>query len=162
MKWPISCERTINKPLPYLWEIICKPGHLNKFHPYCKKNEALKWPGIDAKDTLTYLNEKTYKREIIEWDEKHSFSLVIGEIDGPKSLVKWEFESSKESSNVRITIYPHLLINWPSFLSYLPYKLYIKPKLTKYLHAVIGGLKQYAESGKKINKALSEKHSWFS
>ena len=42
-----------------------------------QKHEAVKWPGIDSQDFLTYLNGKIYKREILEWDVKQSFSLLI-------------------------------------------------------------------------------------
>ncbi|GIR11717.1 MAG: hypothetical protein CM15mP23_02920 [Cryomorphaceae bacterium] len=58
---------------------------------------------------------KTYKREILEWNTNESFSLLIGEIDGPKSFVKWEFIDNKKNTKVKITIYPHLLISWPIF-----------------------------------------------
>ena len=81
-QWPVSFEQEINTSLSKLWEIISKPGHLEQFHPFCKKNEAIEWPGTDSKDLLTYLNGKTYQREIVEWNVKESFSLLIGEIDG--------------------------------------------------------------------------------
>ena len=145
-----------------LWEIISKPGNLEQFHPYCKKNEVLKWPGIDSQDLLTYRNGKTYKREIIEWKEKESFSLLIGEIDRPKSLVKWQFEDNKKNIKVKITVYPHLLINWPKFSSYLPYKCYISPQLRRYLKAVLCGLKHHAESGEKSQESQVARHPWFS
>mgnify|MGYP001306321968 CR=1 FL=1 len=161
-QWPVSFEQEINASLSSLWEIISKPGHLENFHPYCKKNEALKWPGIDSQDLLTYLNGKTYKREILEWCEKNSFSLVIGEIDRPKSFVKWEFKDNKKNSKVKITLYPHLLLNWPKFFSYLPYKCYIKPQLRRYLKAVLCGLKLYAENDQIIEEGLQPSHSWFS
>jgi len=127
-----------------------------------KKNEVLKWPGIDSQDLLTYRNGKTYKREIIEWKAKESFSLLIGEIDRPKSLVKWQFEDNKKNIKVKITVYPHLLINWPKFSSYLPYKCYISPKLRRYLRAVLCGLKHHAESGEKSQESQVARHPWFS
>ena len=161
-QWPVSFEQEINTSLSSLWEIISKPGHLENFHPYCKKNEALKWPGIDSQDLLTYLNGKIYKREIIEWYEKNSFSLVIGEVDRPKSFVKWEFKDNKKNSKVKITLYPHLLLNWPKFFSYLPYKCYIKPQLRRYLKAVLYGLKLYAEKDQIIEEGVHPSHPWFS
>ena len=119
-QWPISFEQEIDASLSKLWEIISKPGHLEQFHPYCKKHETVKWPGIESQDFLTYLNGKIYKREILEWNVKQSFSLVIGEIDGPKSFVKWQFKDNRKNTKVKITVYPHLLIKWPKFFSYIP------------------------------------------
>ena len=160
-QWPVSFEQEIDSSLSTLWEIVSKPGHLEHFHPYCKKNEAIKWPGLKSQDILTYLNGKTYKREIIEWNVNESFTLVIGEIDGPKSLVKWEFKDNRQNIKVKITVYPHLLINWPNFFSYLPYKYYISPQLRRYLKVVLFGLKQYAEKNEIIEEKMLDDHPWF-
>ena len=161
-QWPVYYEQEIETSLSRIWEIISNPGHLEFFHPYCKRNKALKWPGENAIDFLTYNNGMIYKREIIQWNDKDSFSLVIGEINSSKSYVKWEFKENKENSKVKITVYPHLLINWPRSLSFLPYKLYIIPQLRKYLKAVLNGLKYYAESGTKVRQGSEVKHPWFS
>ena len=161
-QWPVSYELEIDTTLSSLWEIISNPGHLEQFHPYCKKNEAIKWPGKDSQDLLTYLNGKTYKREIVDWNVNDSFSLLIGEINRPKSYVKWQFNENKNKSKVKISVYPHLLINWPIFFSYLPYKFYIKPQLKKYLKAVLYGLKHYAEKNEIIEENKIASHSWFS
>lgn len=161
-QWPVSFEQEIDTSLSRLWEIISKPGHLEHFHPYCKKNEAVKWPGLESQDLLTYLNGKTYKREILEWNVKESFSLMIGEVDGPKSLVKWQFKDNKKNAKVKITVYPHLLISWPKFFSYLPYKWYITPQLKSYLKAVLCGLKHHAEKEQIIEKNMLASHPWFS
>ena len=161
-QWPVSFEQEIDSSLSRLWEIISKPGHLELFHPYCKKNEALKWPGLESQDLLTYLNGKTYKREIEEWNLMESFSLLIGEIDGPKSFVKWQFKDNRKNTIVKITVYPHLLISWPNFFSYLPYKCYITPQLKNYLKAVLRGLKHHAEKDEIIEKNMLATHPWFS
>jgi hypothetical protein len=161
-QWSVSFEQEINTSLSSLWKIISMPGHLEKFHPYCKKNKALKWPGPDSQDLLTYQNGKIYKREVVEWNVKDSFSLVIGEIDGPKSFVKWEFKDTKKNTKVKITVYPHLLINWPNFFSYLPYKCYITPQLRRYLRVVLSGLKHHAEKDEIKEENMIAKHPWFS
>ena len=63
-----------------------------------------------------------HTNEVLEWNVKQSFSLVIGEIDGPKSFVKWQFKDNRKNTKVKITVYPHLLINWPKFFHiYLTY-----------------------------------------
>jgi len=161
-QWPVSFEQEIYCSLPKIWEIISKPGHLEQFHPYCKKNEAIKWPGTGSQDLLTYRNGNIYKRDIVEWVDNESFSLIIGEVGKPKSFVKWEFKDNKKKIKVKITVYPHLLLNWNKFSSYLPYKYYIKPKLRIYLKAVLCGLKSYAESGVKVQRNMAARHSWFS
>ena len=91
-----------------------------------------------------------------------SFSLLIGEIDGPKSFVKWQFKDNRKNTIVKITVYPHLLISWPNFFSYLPYKCYITPQLKNYLKAVLRGLKHHAEKDEIIEKNMLATHPWFS
>ena len=144
-----------------VWDVISEPSHLEKFHPYCKKNDIIKWPGIGSKDRLTYLNMKDYIRDFIEWDEKNGFSLMIGQINSPKSYVRWELNEKNKNTIVKISIYPNLLTKWPKIISYLPYKFYIEPKLKVYLKAVLEGLKHYVLSGKKIKRKDVPYHSWF-
>ena len=78
------------------------------------------------------------------------------------NTVKWTFKDNRQKTKVRIIVYPHLLINWPKFFSYLPYKFYIIPQLRRYLKLVLYGLKQYVEEDKIIEKNIQVDHPWFS
>ena len=70
-------------------------------------------------------------------------TLQIGGREGKKSKVIWEISSDENNIFLSITIYPHFLANTARFFSFLPYKLLIRPKLTTYLHSVLGGINYY-------------------
>ena len=91
----ISITQKIDSSAFELWKIISKPGNLNLTHPYCKKNDIIKWNKKGSKDVLIYLNGLTYFREFTDWDNQKGYSLLIGKKRGPKSktsqqsLVSW-------------------------------------------------------------------------
>ena len=41
----VEAERKFNKSKEKILEEIRRPGNLNDYHPFCKVNKALKWPG---------------------------------------------------------------------------------------------------------------------
>ena len=44
-------------------ELIRAPGSLSKYHPFCKINDAITWPGDNSEDQLEYLNGLTFNRK---------------------------------------------------------------------------------------------------
>ena len=160
--WPISFKKKINSSIEDLWKIITKPNHLDLVHPFCKSNEVIKWNGKDSKDVLIYLNGLTFFRNFIEWNEKKGYTLLIGRKRGKKSKVVWEITNSKDSTFLKITVYPYLLNSIPKFLSYLPYKIFIGPILKNYLQSVVCGIDWYLTNKKKIPRNYFGKHIWFS
>ena len=38
--WEINRKVLINSPVSKVWDIISSESHLEKFHPFCKKNES--------------------------------------------------------------------------------------------------------------------------
>ena len=133
----ISFTKKIDSSAKDLWEIISKPGNLNFIHPFCKQNDIIEWNKKESKDVLVYLNGLTYFREFTEWHDQKGYSLLIGRKRGHKSKVNWEITTSNNSVYLTITVYPFLLNNWPSLFSYLPFVIYIKPQMKKYLNSYI-------------------------
>jgi hypothetical protein len=86
----------------------------------------------------------------------------LEEEEGEKSKVIWEISSDENNIFLSITIYPHFLANTPRFFSFLPYKLLIRPKLTTYLHSVLGGINYYIVEKKSVPKNHFGTHKWFS
>ena len=158
----ISVTKKIDSSAQELWKIISKPGNLNLTHPFCKKNDIIKWDGKGSKDVLIYLNGLTYFREFTDWKNKIGYTLFIGKKRGPKSKVIWEINSTNNSVCLTITVYPYLLKNWPKIISWLPFVFYIKPQLENYLNSVIGGINWYLINNKPVPKNYFGKHSWFS
>ena len=98
-----------------------------------------------------------------KWIPFKGYELKIGKKDGKQSYVVWEIkEMDNTTCTLSITVYPHLLSKYPKIISYLPFKLIIKPKLYNYLFSVISGLKYYLENNEKVPKNNFGKHKWFS
>ena len=55
-KWKVSYEEKINSSIDSLWDLISAPSNLELFHPFCKSNKTIKWPGKNSIDELIYLN----------------------------------------------------------------------------------------------------------
>ena len=70
----VQSEKTIKVSKNKLLEEIRKPGNLVNFHPFCKENHVEKWSGEGSIDYVKYLNDLTYKRKFLEWNDFHDFS----------------------------------------------------------------------------------------
>ena len=160
--WPIFYKRKIDSTVDDLWKLIAKPGNLNLVHPFCKSNEIIKWDGVGSSDVLVYLNGLTYFREFTKWEINKGYTLLIGSKRGPKSKVVWEITRSDNLTYLSITVYPHLLNNWPKLFSFIPYAILIKPLLKNYLKSVTGGINWYLINKVSVPKNHFGKHIWFS
>ena len=159
----ITCQHYFNHNSQDVWNVISAPNHLNLFHPFCKKNSIISWDESSHLDKLEYLNGLKYIRKFVKWIPFKGYELYIGEKEGKQSYVIWDIkEVSNTACILAITVYPHLLSNYHKIISYVPFKLIIKPKLNKYLFSVIYGLRYYLENNKKVPKNNFGKHKWFS
>ena len=80
-KWKVYYEEEINSSVDSLWDLISSPSNLELFHPFCKSNKIIKWPGENSIDELIYLNGLTFIRKFKSWKKKKGYSLLIGEKD---------------------------------------------------------------------------------
>ena len=91
------------------------------------------------------------------------YTLLIGEEGGAQSYVVWTIEATqKGGSQLTITVHPYLLANLPSVVAFLPYRLWIRPKLQRYLRSVVGGFAHVASTGEAVPRNHFGRHSWFS
>ena len=159
----ITVSKTINVPKNVLWELISKPGNLNNCHPFCSSNEVIQWDNEVHIDRLVYLNGRTYIRKFASWQEGLGYTLYIGEEGGYQSFVEWSLqETDQQTSQLSITVHPYLLAGFPRFVSFLPYNLWIRPKLKNYLKSVVSGFEYVARTGEDVPRNHFGKHSWFS
>ena len=161
--WAVSHQMSLSTNLEKLWHIISSPSNLEFFHPFCAKNPVIQWPGLNSIDEVHYYNGKVYKRNFIFWEDLKGYDLLIGEKDGETSLVSWKIEDlGKDKSSLQITVYPHIFNTHSKVVDLIPFFLFIKPKLKKYLVQVIHGLEWHIKESQKIPKNHFGNHSWFS
>ena len=162
-RWGIHQEFTYPISKSQLWSLISRPGNLKDWHPFCKDNAALEWGNNIHNDRLEFLNGMTYIRQFLNWIEGEGYDLIIGEENGSQSYVVWQItELSNNQSSLSITVYPYLLANLNKALSFLPFVLYIRPKLRTYLKSVLRGFAYFVEHGQAVPRNHWGKHSWFS
>jgi len=158
---PISHKLNLNFSRDTVWSVLREKEHLNLFHPFCKKNNAQLWNDEIKKDSLEYLNGIILQREFFEWNEGVGFKLNIGTKNGKKSKVIWELKGDK-TSNLRITVYPHIYGD-KNIIKYLfAYLIFIRPGLKKYLKSVLLGLEWYLKNQKPVSNNQFGSHKWFS
>ena len=161
-KRKVYYEEKINSSLDSLWDLISSPSNLELFHPFCKSNKIVNWPGEHSIDELIYLNGLTFIRKFKTWDKKKGYSLLIGEKDKEQSYVVWEITKKSESIYLKITVYPYFLQNMPKIISFFPYKFIVIHALESYLKSVIGGINYYLKTKKIVPKNYFGEHKWFS
>ena len=158
----VSVKKKINASTDDVWELISKPSNLELFHPFCKSNKTIKWPGVGSIDELIYLNNFKLIREFFKWKKNEGYQLLIGRKGGKKSLVVWKIIKESKDVFLSITVYPHIMRDKPKIISFLPYLFIIKPNMKRYLENVINGLNWHLTHLKPVPKNLFGKHKWFS
>ena len=155
LEYPLSKDQ--------LWQLISRGGNLNECHPFCLANDVINWDENSHVDKLVYLNGLTYIRRFLNWNEGEGYDLLIGKEEGPQSYVNWEISQIDENkSSLTITVYPYLLTSMNKIFSFLPFILYIRPKLKNYLKSVLNGFLYFSNNGKPVPRNQWGKHSWFS
>tara|TARA_A100000164_G_scaffold343142_1_gene341185 strand:+ start:135 stop:647 length:513 start_codon:yes stop_codon:yes gene_type:complete len=160
--WCVEQSQTIHCKSFKLWEIISSESNLELFHPFCKKNNIITWPGDKSEDILIYLNGRTMRRKFIFWEKNFGYDLFINQIGFKSSFVSWRLKEENERSIIKISVWPYLFNKGYRAFNWIPFKLFVQPSLKKYLYSVTQGLKYYLENDKKIKKNQFGTHTWFS
>ena len=158
----VFSEKSISCDINALWKVISSPSSLELFHPFCKKNNIIRWSREHSIDQIEYLNGLIFQREFFEWEENKGYKLYIHQIGKPKSRVEWKIKGDNYKSIINISVSPYLFNSGNKYLNVLPYYLITRPFLLSYLDSVTNGLKYYLEQGKIVTKNQYGKHIWFS
>ena len=98
--WRVSYSIILPITSLKLWSIISSPINLENFHPFCKKNKTLKWPGLGSSDEIHYYNGDVYKRNFVKWINNIGYDLLIVKSQEPKSFVRWRIEDLDDKSKL--------------------------------------------------------------
>jgi len=161
----VESKVALNLPKSRILNLIREPGSLNKYHPFCKRNDAIKWPGTNSIDELEYLNGSTFKRNFFNWHE-NGYDLIIERKNKSKmAQVNWIIEGNDEISSLRVRINPvigHFTPFKNKFMQILSWYLFVKPMLQSYINKVIKGFEFFANTDMEVKPNQFGKHSWFS
>ena len=161
----VESKVALNLPKSRILNLIREPGSLNKYHPFCKRNDAIKWPGTNSIDELEYLNGSTFERNFFNWHE-NGYDLIIGKKNKSKmAQVNWVIEGNDEISSLRVRINPEICHFTPfknKFMQNLSWYLFVKPMLQSYINKVIKGFEFFVNTDMEVKPNQFGKHFWFS
>ena len=160
--WRVEQSQIIHCKLSKLWKTISSESNLELFHPFCKKNNIITWPGDNSEDILIYLNGRTMRRKFVFWKKNFGYDLFINQIGFESSFVSWRIKKYNQNSIITISIFPYLFNKRNKNLNWFPFNLFVQPSLKKYLYSVTKGLKYCLENDKKVKKNQFGTHRWFS
>ena len=159
----VESKVELNLPKSKLLNLIKEPGNLNKYHPFCKRNNVISWPGNGSEDRLEYHNGMKFKRNFYNWSD-NGYDLRIG---GKRdmAIVNWVVEGDDIKSSLRIRINPVIKNYIPfksKFIQTLLWFIYIKPMLQSYINHVTKGFSFYIKSENIVSPNQFGNHRWFS
>lgn len=160
--WSITGIQEVSINSKDLWEIISTPSNLENFHPFCLKNPVIKWSGEKSIDEVHYYNGLILERNIENWFDKKGYDLFIGKKDGKQSFVSWEIQEISGKTSLKITIYPWIYNQGFKIIQFLPFFIFVKPQLQKYINSVLKGLNYFINSNKPVIKNQFGSHRLFS
>ena len=155
----VQSEASFKLPKKELLDLIRKPGALELYHPFCKKNEVITWPGSNSMDKVLYFSGLEYTREIFNW-HKNGYDLRIG-AKRRDTIVNWIVSEKGGISTLKVRVNPSLPYKNP-LIKWLAWNLYVKHKLQSYIESVMMGFKYYLDNKKRVEANQFGKHSWFS
>ena len=160
--WHVSQDTSLHISKDKLWEIISKPNNLELYHPFCKKNPTIEWPGLKSIDQVHYYNGLIYERNFVNWIDNVGYDLLIGKKNEIQSFVSWRIKDLGDSSKLTISVYPYIFNMSNRMINFLPFFLFVKPSLKKYLYSISLGLSYYVKKNQPVTKNQFGTHKWFS
>jgi hypothetical protein len=155
----INSRIKINSSKDLIINLIKSKNNLEKFHPFCLKNEVINWDKKNSIDFVYYFSGKKYKRKFIKWNHD-GYELEIYE-DKKLAKISWSVLVNGHQSIVSIQAEPYLPYK-SRFINIIIFHIYLKYMLTSYLNAVLNGLKFYIENNIIVKEDQYGKHRWYS
>ncbi len=145
-----------------VWAVISRPGHLAECHPFCAANPVQQWPGAGSVDHLEYLSGRVITRRFVAWDEGTGYDIDITDANGDVAGVSWRLEEDEDGSALTISVTPRMLGTVPAALRWLPERALVRPRLTRYLRAVLAGIEWRVTTGRPVRPDQFGSVRWFS
>ncbi len=159
---PVVLRQEIAAPVTEVWEVISKAGHLEECHPFCAANPVDAWPGLGSRDHLHYYSGRTISRRFVGWHDGVGYDIEITDPRGVVAEAEWRLSGHRAASELTIAITPHLLGGLPRVLRWVPDRILMRPRLARYLRAVLSGIEWRVTTGRPVRRNQFGPHPWFS
>ncbi len=132
----------IDAPRAKVFGIVEEPGHLERFHPFCERNEVTAWADDDHRDSVLFYSGLLLDRVVVEWAAPDRIRLDAGRPGNPDpSRVHWDFEDTPDD-RTRVAITIHRSAGGG-----------VGPDILEpYLESALAGLKHFGETGTPVTK----------
>jgi hypothetical protein len=106
---PVDHAQPVAAPAAAVWEMLARPGHLVRCHPFCREHLVHAWPGAGSRDTVVYYSGIAMHRHLYRWLPGVGYDLEIHKTgDGP-ARVAWRVAPDGEAASVlSMRVEPHL------------------------------------------------------
>lgn len=146
-----------------VWQVISQPGQLPRYHPFCKETTVLKWPGVGAKDTVSYYSGVHYERDFVTWLEGVGFDIEVGPPSRKTARVEWRItEQGERQSELAITVIPYLKADLSTPRKRAYQQRLFGDTIAQYLYSVVRGVGHMATTGEAVQKNQFGSHPLYS
>ena len=146
-----------------VWQVISQPGQLTRYHPFCKETTVLNWPGVGAKDTVTYHSGVHYERYFVGWIEGVGFDIEVGPASRKTARVEWRITEQEEGqSELAITVIPYLKADLSTDQKQAYQERLFGEAIAQYLDSVVRGVGHVATTGEAVQKNQFGPHPHYS
>lgn len=159
----VEVRQQIEAAADRVWQVISQPGQLPRYHPFCKETTVLKWPGVGAKDTVTYYSGVHYERDFVTWIEGVGFDIEVGPPSRKTARVEWRITAQSErQSELAISVIPYLKADLSAPRKQTYQQRLFGATIAQYLESVVRGVGHVATTGEAVQKNQFGSHPHYS
>lgn len=160
---PLQASVEIAVPAADVWQAIAAPGSLKQFHPFCATTEVERWPGLGARDSITYYSGIRYHRNFVDWQEGVGYDIELGDPPNQTARVLWRITpTSPETCRLSIEVFPLLKAALSAEKKTAYQARLFGEVLQHYLECVVKGVRFFATTGQPVREDQFGKNSLYS
>lgn len=158
---PITVTESLGVEPDRVWSVLAAPRHLERFHPFCARNDVERRPGPNAIDEIVYHNGRTVCRRFADWRPGRGFDLTVEDSNGLLADVSWSVVPAPGGCELTIALVPRMLDDRPAPLRWAA-SVVVRPMLRRYLRSVAAGAEWVVRTGEPVRPNQFGRHPWFS
>lgn len=167
---PLLGKASVAASTDDLWNAISEAGNLVNIHPFCERNDVVRWDGARSFDHVHYYSGVHYQREFLDWFDGVGYDLVLGPPEARTALVRWRIAESPGSSDsadspgceFSIKVVALLRDDVPVAQRDRYADKMIRGALPPYLDSVVRGAAHFAETGTPVQRNQFGTHPIYS
>ena len=150
----------VKVPAHRVWEVLGNFGSIEKTSHSVERSPLLEGPtsGIGTKRKCHFYDNKSVIEEITEYNEGHSFSMILSEYSMPMKSIAAQLKVDKiDNSSCKITMSMDFVVKG-SVLGWLLGAILLRPVLKrKVLQKELIGIAYFSATNKSIGKEMPSK-----